>query len=524
MIKDSKKNTDNIYTSPQHIKKLIQGIKKATKLIKPTYGAAGGNVMIERDIYPFHEITNDCKTMLDSTKLVDPIENMGLNIMKEAADKADKDSKDGRKTTALLTEAIFDETVKLSGELPTKVRKELLACVPFIVDSIDKQKRDITVNDIKSVATTSSESEEIGGLVQDIYKEIGKDCFIEVEPSNLPESFYTVTDGVRFRNARMLGVYSVTDESTNRAIFNKPKVLITREKITSKDQLDPLFKALKANGINELVIACDDIDLSVASSLAITHINGGFKTLLIKAPTLFKDWFFEDLAKVTGATVVNAGSGKTFKNLIMTDLGSCDRVISSNEETHVVGIKDISDHIAKLKEGGLVDDQLLVRVSWLQTKAATLKIGANSETELSPRIKKAKDACAASYLALKDGVVPGGGIALYNAGNDLYTSALGPTMGGLVLSKVLKKPIEAIANNGGIGFIPDLSSNHNEGVDVLTGDRVDMFEAGIIDPAIVIKNAIINAVSIASTVKTIRGIVTLNKTHELPPPRMPGMY
>lgn len=484
--------------------KLVSGIAKTTAVIKGTYGAAGGNVIVEELGYPYHRITNDGKLSVEKIKLADPVENIGANIIKEAGDKADRDSGDGRKTTMLLTEAIFTESQKFD-DLPMVISKSLKDCLPMILASIDAQKKDITVDEVMSVATISSENEEIGMMLQEIYQKIGKEGIVEVDHSNLPETFYEIIEGVRLRNAKPIGEYSNTE--SGKAVYKNPKILITKDKITDTNQLEPIFLALKQEGVNELVIYCEDIDIPIASQLAYTHLIGQFKTLLIKSPTLWKDWLFEDFAKITGATVIDSKEGKTFKNMSLSDLGTCDKIIATKEETRVLGIKDISSHVKHLLD--MNTDEGKLRASWLQTKVAILRVGANSESELSYISKKAKDACHASHLALKDGVVAGGGVALYNCVNDLPN-----TVGGHILKEALQKPMKQIVENAGIDFESikaDIEKEDYMGFDVKGEQFVTMFEAGIIDPALVIKNAVTNAVSIASTILTATSVITMDK-------------
>ncbi len=471
---------DNIYNKS----KVIDGINKTVEVIRPTYGAAGSNVIVEEYLYPFYRVTNDGKTIVQGIKLSDPVENIGANIIKEAGDKADRDSGDGRKTTMILTQAILQETEGINLR-PLDIKKELDACLPIVLKALDEQVKLITVDDIKHVATISSESEEIGELISDIYKQIGKDGIVEVEASGLPESFIEVTEGVRLHGAKYFGEYSQTEPG--KVVIKNPKILISKEKITSVDQLEPLLSACVSKGINELVIYCEDIDLSVASKLALTHLQGGFKTLLIRSPQLWKDWLFEDFAKITGATPVDMKEGKTFKTLSLSDLGTCEKIISSREETRVIGIKDITEHLNVLK----TDKQYELRVAWLQTKVGVLKVGASSETELGYIRKKATDACAASYLALKEGVVEGGGKALYKA-----TDSLPDTDVGVALIRALVTPYHQILVNMG-----------------LPRGEVD-FGENIMDPLIVVKNAVRNAVSIASTVLTSNGVILMPKQNE----------
>lgn len=254
------------------------------------------------------------------------------------------------------------------------------------------------------------------------------------------------------------------------------------------------MKAVYQQGRTELVIFCDEIDISVSTALAQAHMmgiqtqDGGhfqFKTLVIKAPTLWKDWLYEDFAKITGAKIVDPAQGITLKNFQLAYLGICDKIITSKDETVVLGTKDISDHIKVLEDLGTDDAQ--IRLARLKTKTAILKLGANSETELSYVRGKALDARNASYLALNSGIVPGGGVALMRAIKDLPD-----TIGGKVLAKALKYPITHIAENMEVKVPKDW------------GDKV-------LDPANVVKSAISNALSVSSTVLTTKLVITKSK-------------
>lgn len=512
---------DNIHLA-EGTKKLLAGIDKTVSMIRGTYGAAGGNVVLQEFFYPYHSVRNDGKAIVDKIVLADSVENIGANIVKEAGDKADKDSGDGRKTTMILTQAIF-EAAQGSKAQPLEIKRSLDECLPIILDSVRSQSKHIGVEEVKSVATIASESEQIGGLISDIYGEIGSEGIIEIENSNLPTTFYEVTEGVRLRNAGYFGAYSTTE--AGKAVYKNPLILISKEKVTSVDQLEPIFAMMQRQGKNELVIYCDDIDMSVASLLAYTHLTGGFKTLIIKSPSLWKDWLFEDFAKITGATPIDFKEGKTFASFAYADLGTCDKIVATKDETRIIGTKDISAHVEALK--ALNTDESKVRVSWLQTKVAVLKVGANSESELSYVAKKAADACHASYLALKSGVVSGGGIALLNASRNLPD-----TIGGRIMKKALKVPLKTLLNNAGFEVIEKNDKKNKKaiyiggkdfeggfGFDVKNGCFKNMVESGIIDPTIVVANAVTNSVSIASTVLTLKGIITSNES----PQEMPFM-
>lgn len=479
---------DNIYIGKQATDRLIRGITKTVDLIRGGYGNAGGNVICEEGLYPGFRVTNDGKTSVDKVRLTDPVENIGANIIKEAGDKQDALSGDGRKTTMLLTEAIFLESQKIKAT-PMDIKRSLDACLIPIMESIDEQTKSITVDEVASVATVSSEDASIGNLIGEIYQKLGKDGFIELDNSGVQDTFYEITEGVRLRNAKLYSAYSQTE--VGKTVWKNPLILISKEKITSTDQLEGIFKLILNQSKNELVIYCDDIDLPVYSNLAKTHLKGTFKTLIIKAPTLWKDWLYEDFAKMTGATVVDNKEGKTFNDLMLSDLGTCEKIIATynfyndSGETKIIGFKDISEHIKVIKDAGTKEPEQLIRASWLETKVAILKVGAGSETELAYKAKKTRDAISAARLALDGGIVLGGGVSLLEIKR---TDFEGP--GRSILFKALEKPYQQIvANNGRTHTVSEMEKNN------------------IYDAALVVKNAVKNAISIAGTVLTTHSVV-----------------
>lgn len=490
---------------------LMRGVDKAANAIAPSYGAAGTNVPIEVPVYPYFKMTNDCKTILDSIKYANPLERMGLNIEKEVADRSDKESGDGRKTAVLLSRAILRESKKYT-ESPMEIKRSLEACLPIILESIDKQKRPITPDEVGIVATNSSENEYIGSLFQEIYQKIGKDGMVEIDNSNLPETFYEITEGVRLRNMGFTYPYMANDEKGQSSTYLVPKVLITKQKISNIQDIDPILKALSAKSINELVIMCEDIDPTVSGILAYRHAGytpqgqqvSPFKVLVLKAPILWKDWIYEDFAKITGANIIDPALGKTLKNLKFEDLGTCDKITAFKDETRVHGIHDIQAHIKRLEAEGT--DESKLRISWLQTKTAVLKLGAHTDTELAYLRAKASDARNASYLALQDGIVIGGGVALLNIRRDLPD-----TIGGKILKEILSIPTIQICENAGVKIVVNADFEFDQGFNAKTKSFVDMFEAGIVDPSIVVKNSIKNAISISSNILTGRVVVTAPK-------------
>lgn len=462
--------------------RLMNGITLATEAIRLTYGPKGSNAVIESEMYPYHLVANDAQTIIQALHTDNEYSKIGLDFLKELMDKANKDSGDGRKTTCIIAEEILKEGFKsdLSG---LELKRELDNLIPFIEQKIDEQKTTITEEEVHKVASIAGESEKIGLLLGDIYKRIGKEGIIQPEASGTFETSYTIIEGVRFNSTGYLSPYMAHNSKTS-AIYENPTILVTKKKISHLNDINPLLNALNKEGKKDLVIFTDDMDSGVASIMVKAHQDKVMNILIIKAPVLWKDYIFEDFARVVGATIVEDATGINYKNLEPKHLGTCAKITVDKEETIIIPSVDFSDHIQSLKRDGSQDS--LLRLSWLQTKTAILKLGANSESELSYVRLKTEDAINASRLALKDGVVDGGGICLSN-----ISFGLPNTEAGNILSVALNAPLQQNLTNMEIES-PDWSDN-------------------VIDSAAVIKNAVRNAIALASTILTCSVVVPLEK-------------
>lgn len=496
----------NVLIGSEATKSLLVGIKAATEAIRLSYGAKGLNAIIEQEMYPYHTVANDCETILQAIQVTDTWEKIGLDMLKELSSKAHKDSGDGRKTTCIIGEEIIQAG---SGKIGLDLKHELDALIPLIEAKIDEQKKPITVLDVAKVASIAGESAELGQTLQDIYEQIGKDGIISPEASGTYSSSYTIINGIRFMGTGYLSPYMVHDEEAvkesrkeTKAVYYKPTILVTKRKIGHIDDINPLLETLQKQRKKDLIIFTDDMDSAVASLLVKAHKEKIINVLIIKAPVLWKNYIFEDFAKVTGSTIVEDASGINFKNLRLEHLGTCDKITVDNDETTIVGGADISDHIDSLKSNDDNDSKL--RLSWLTTKTCILRLGANNESELSYRRLKCYDAINASRLALRDGIVAGGGVALLNASREMPD-----TRAGHILRRALSEPYRQILRNAGVtSEITNTDGTAYQGngphwgYDVNTSSYKDMFEAGIVDAAAVVKNAVRNSISLASTVLT----------------------
>lgn len=476
----------NVTIGEESFTKMLDGISVATQAIRLAYGAKGINISVENEFYPFSETANDAQTIIQAIQVEDKVAKIGLNYLKELSDKANKDSGDGRKTTCILAEEILTEAydVDLSGN---QLKEELDALIPLIEKNLDEQKKIITEREVESVASISGESKTLGKLLGEIYQRIGKDGIIIPESSGTYTTTVDYRDGIRFADTGFLSPYMVSEGQKEKAIYENPLILVTKKKIEKDSEVDGLVQTA-INNNQALVIFTDDMDSGVASRLVATHKAKVAKILIIKAPVMWKNYVFEDFAKVTGATIVEDASGLNYKNLKLEHLGTCAKITVDKDETTIVSSVDYSDHIASLKADGTDDSKL--RLSWLTTKTCILKLGANNESELSHLRLKCHDAINSSRLALKDGIVVGGGISL-----KIASVCLPDTVAGNILKKALQAPLAQNLANMGI-------------VEPNWGDEV-------VDACAVVKNAVRNAISLASTVITTGGVINLpEKTPE----------
>ncbi len=457
---------------------MLQGIKIATDIVRETYGGSGSNVIVESHLNPGHMIANDAQTIIQAIKLTDPAQKRGLAFLQELCNRADKMSGDARKTTILLCEAI----IKLgydSGVNKLQLKRELDELTPIIENEIDQQTIKISVEEVSKVAATASESVETGALLQDIYTRIGKDGIIQPEGSGTYETSCKFIEGVRFDMSGYLSPAFANQDG--KAIYKHPLILITKKKITTDDDINPLLSEfMTMNDRRPLIIFTQDMDSGIASMLVDLHKSKRLEICIIKAPTLWQNYVFEDFAKCTGATIIEDATGLTLKKIPLSALGTCDKITVDQDETIIVGTTDITDHIASLKAKG--DDESKLRLTWLTNKTALLKIGANSETDLSYKRLKLYDGIRSSESALRYGVVKGGGLCL-----ESVSESLPDTIAGQLMAKALKVPRSQI---------------------VLNSDTL-VVAGNVVDSAFVVKMAVRNAIGIASTVLTASSIIYL---------------
>ncbi len=452
---------------------VANGVNIATNIVRKTMGPKGLNISMEEDEFPFFSICNDGATIIDKIDLTDPAERIGLNALKEAVSRSNANSGDGSTTTCVLLDALLQEAIK-QGVSGIELKNQLDNLLPAIIQKIDDKKREITVEEVEAVATIAGESEELGRLLAEIYRKIGKDGIIHLEGSGNYETLYNFIQGIRFARTGYLSPYFASEGEKNKAVYENPLILVTKRKIEKDSDIESILEYVIANN-RPLVIFTDDMDSAVASRMIATHRAKVAKICVIKASVLWKQSVFEDFAKVTGATIVEDATGVTFKNLGFDHIGTCEKIIVDKDETVILGGSDIDEHINDLRTRG--DDESKLRLSWLTTKTVLLKLGSLSETDLYYKRLKCEDAIYSSRLALEDGVVDGGGICLWNIAQEIDNP---------ILKEALQAPWKQIMASG--------------------VDSIDT--AKVIDSAGIVKGAVKNALGIASTLLTISSVLT----------------
>jgi chaperonin GroEL len=499
---------DNLYVGDEVREKLLNGINKCADAVKGTLGAAGFNGLLEAPDYPGYITTNDGISIAREIRLEDPVENIGANIIKEIASRSDKQGGDGTTTAVTLAQAILKEGIK-STAAPMQLKKSLEACIPIIEAQLQKQSKTITEHDVGKVAAISAEDEGIGALIQEIYEKIGKDGILYPDISKTFADHYTLGSGVKIADAGLASPYMAdVDEKTmqpmNAATFKDVTVLITKQKITNaRSDLETIIGQLMHKSVRDLVVFCDEFEPTVIPDLVTTRFKNGFRVALIKLPVIWKDQWFEDIARMTGATIID-GQGLNFHGLKILHLGKVGSFLADKSDTFLDGTLDLMEYIKELEAEDT--DESKIRAARLNTKTARLFVGAPTDAALSYRRLKVEDARNAAYQALHGGIVPGGGLALFNAAQKMPD-----TEGGRILRGALQAPLVQIMTNAGEPefneWFPTIGGIY--GYDAKTNKNEDMMEAGIVDPTNVVMAACRNAISVASTVLTARVVTVL---------------
>jgi len=534
-------------------RKLKHGINVVADAVSATLGPKGRNVAIDRK-FGSPTVTHDGVSVAKEIELEDPFENMGAQLLKEAATKTNDIAGDGTTTSTVLAHAIVNEGLKAleAGYNPMLLKRGIEMAADAIGDELRKAAVKIdTKEEIGYVATNSAADKEIGGLIADVMDKVGKDGVITVEESKSMAFETEFVEGMQFDRG-YLSAYFITDAENMEAVINDAYVLINEKKISAAQDIVPLLEKLVQVGKRELVIIAEDIDGEALATLVLNKLRGMLNVLAVKAPGFGdrRKAMLQDIAILTGGTVISEETGRKLETTTVQDLGRAEKVVSDKENTTIVGgkgeksgiegrIKEIRAEIDK-STSDYDREKLQERLAKLSGGVAIIRVGAATETELKEKKHRVEDALSAARAAVEEGIVPGGEISLINASKALDN--LNPEneetkVGINIVRKALEAPIRKLAANAGqdgsviidtVRRTANEKKNSNIGFNVLSGEYTDMIKAGVIDPVKVVRGALENAASIAAMILTTDVLITdlpeESKAPAMPPGGMDGMY
>jgi len=518
---------------------LKRGVDKIANAVKVTLGPKGRNVVLDKG-FGSPTITKDGVTVAKEIELKDKFENVGADLIKEVASKTNDVAGDGTTTATVLAQAIVAEGFSAvnSGANPLVLKKGMDKAVDWVMDFLNKRKKEVTgYEKIKEVASISANDVGIGKLIADVFKEVGKDGVVTVEESQSTEMSKELVEGMQIDKG-YVSAYMVTNTERMEAVYEDALVLVTDKKISSIQDIVPLLEQMSKSGKRELVIVAEDVDGDALATLVVNKLRGNFNTLAIKAPGFGdrKKEMLEDLAIVTGGQLISEEKGMKLESVDISMLGRVHRIVAAKETTTFIGGKgkkaEIDKRVSQIKSqiekstSEFDKEKLQERLGKLSGGVAVIRVGATTEIELKEKKFRIEDAVSATRAALEGGIVAGGGVALFEASKDLSPKAVGvPEVGDeakgvMVVKAVLEKPLRVIADNSGKDSNEVVSKvftlEKGMGFNAATGEYVDMFKEGIIDPFKVVKAALTNAVSVASLILTTEVVVT-----DIPEPKAP---
>lgn len=505
--------------------KMLKGVDKLANTVKSTIGPKGRNVVLEQS-YGSPTITNDGVTIAKAIDLEDHFENMGAKLVSEVASKTNDIAGDGTTTATVLTQAIVNEGMKnvTAGANPVGIRRGIELATKAAVDALHEMSHTVeSKSDIAQVASISSANEEVGKLIADAMEKVGNDGVITIEESKGIDTSLDVVEGMQFDRG-YLSQYMVTDNDKMEANLDNPYILLTDKKISNIQEVLPLLQSIVQQGRPLLIIA-DDVDGEALPTLVLNKIRGTFNVVAVKAPGFGdrRKAMLQDIATLTGATVITDDLGLQLKDTTVEQLGSAGKVTVTKENTTIVegaGDKDkIAERVEQIKKqisettSDFDREKLQERLAKLSGGVAVIKVGAATETELKERKYRIEDALNATRAAVEEGFVPGGGTALVNViGKVAALEEEGDVQTGInIVKRALGEPVRQIAENAGLegSVIVEKLKEQKPGVgfNAATNEWVDMVEAGIVDPTKVTRSALQNAASVSALLLTTEAVV-----------------
>ena len=520
---------------------LGRGVDQLANAVKVTLGPKGRNVVLDKK-FGSPTITNDGVTIARDIELPDPFENMGAQLVKEVATKTNDVAGDGTTTATVLAQAMIQEGMRnvAAGANPMILKKGIETAVKTLVEEI--KKRSIKVSgkaEIAQVASVSAADEEIGGLIAEAMEKVGNDGVITVEESKGLQTALNVVEGMQFDRG-YISPYMVTDPDRMEAVMDNPYILITDRKISAiADMLPTLEKVVKVG--KELLIIAEDVEGEALATLVVNRLRGTFKAVAVKAPGFGdrRKAMLEDIAILTGGTVITEDMGRKLDSVELTDLGTARQIRITKDETTIIDgvgdkeviVKRVSQIRAQVEETTSEFDRekLQERLAKLSGGVAVIEVGAATEVEMKDKKLRIEDALNATRAAVEEGIVAGGGTTFIDIIPALDTlEGTGDVQTGINLVKrAVEEPVRQIAYNAGLegSVVVEKVKNTDAGIgfNALTEEYIDMVKAGIVDPAKVTRSALQNAASIASLVLTTETIVADKVEENAAVPAMPPM-
>ncbi|OGC51694.1 chaperonin GroL [candidate division WWE3 bacterium RIFCSPLOWO2_01_FULL_39_13] len=520
--------------------KLKKGVDAVANAVGATMGPLGRNVGLEKT-WGAPTVTHDGVTVAKEIELKDKFENIGAKLVLEAATKTNDVAGDGTTTAILIAQALVESGLKnvAAGANPMFVRRGLEKAVKEVTAKIKEMAKDIKVDERTQVATNSAQDPQIGKIIADAMQKVGPDGVITIEEGRSLEMELETKEGMNFDNG-YLSAYFVTDPDKMVAEIEDAHILITDKKISTLQDLVPMLENLVKLTQN-LVIIAEDIEGQALATLVVNKLRGSLKVLAVKAPGFGdrRKSMLEDIAAVTGGQLISDDVGRKLDSVTIEDLGRADKVISTKDDTTIVGgkgnkelIKARENQIRKEMDESTSDydkEKLQERLAKLIGGVAIISVGAATEAEMKEKKYRVEDAVNATQAAVAEGIVPGGGVAFLKARRVLNSLKLDKEeqVGVEILHEALEKPFRKLAENAGLEpgmYIKEIEDNlsKNIGLNVMTGVLENMLEAGIIDPAKVTRSAVENAVSVAISIITTDALIADEPQPEKPEPGAGG--
>ena len=485
-------------------KKVISGVEKLTQAVKSTLGASGKCVIYE-DARGKPVITKDGVTVAESVVLFDPVENIGATLIKEAAQNTVREAGDGTTTSVVLAEALIKEVDRQGKDKSIREIKEgINSGLKKVNEYLEENAIQVTDGMLESVSIISCNNDtDLGEVIAEAYTEVGKDGVVLMEESETENTYVELVDGVQM-DVGLTSPHFTTDTEKQLAVLEDPLVLIVASEIPNIRKIQKILEFVIKNKKPLLIVA--QVDQQVKAALLMNKVKGNIKVNIIDLPGFGPTKFdtVDDLALLTGAKVINEELGDDLDLIDVDCLGKCEKAVTDDKST-VLTTYDLADSlderieevkkIIKAEKNGFLKKKQEDRLAMLTGSVGIVRVGANSKVELKEKKDRAEDAIYATKAALKEGIVPGGGVALLNASQKISAKPGGEQ----ILMEAIRAPYNVILKNAGIED-PGCLEVDGYGIDVITGNQVDMVNWGIIDPVLVTKSALKNAVSVVNTI------------------------